>query len=135
MIVIVCVDDRMGMMFGGRRQSKDRYLQLRILEHTQGQRLWMNAYSARQFEEHHAPQIQVAEDFLEQAGYNDFCFVENLSLIKYQSQIHTVILYHWNRRYPGSMYFDLPLEEYQLDNQTDFAGYSHENITEEIYRK
>lgn len=49
MKIIVCVDNQNGMMFNHRRQSQDRVLRKRILELTGGKKLWMNAYSQKQF--------------------------------------------------------------------------------------
>ena len=57
MIRIVCVDDHNGMMFNHRRQSQDRVLRADILELTGGKKLWMNAYSRKQFAESDAEKI------------------------------------------------------------------------------
>ena len=51
MILIAVVDDRNGMMFNKRRQSKDSVLQERILMMAENGRLWMNTYTYRQFSE------------------------------------------------------------------------------------
>ena len=77
MILIVCVDDHNGMMFNHRRQSQDRVLRADILELTDGKKLWMNAYSRKQFAESDAERIMVDETFLDAAGDGEFCFVEN----------------------------------------------------------
>lgn len=45
MIVMVCVDDKNGMMFNKRRQSQDRVLRQHMLELAGDKKLWMNAYS------------------------------------------------------------------------------------------
>ena len=50
MILIACVDDRGGIAFNHRRQSSDSVVRNRILELTAGSRLWMNEYSAKQFD-------------------------------------------------------------------------------------
>ena len=63
MILIVCVDDHNGMMFNHRRQSQDRVLRADILELTDGKKLWMNAYSRKQFAESDAEKIQVMRRF------------------------------------------------------------------------
>ena len=68
MILIVCVDDHNGMMFNHRRQSQDRVLRADILELTDGKKLWMNAYSRKQFAESDAEKILVDETFLDAAG-------------------------------------------------------------------
>ena len=77
MILILCVDDRGGLMFNRRRQSQDRILRADILELTDGKNLWMNAYSRKQFAESDAEKILVDETFLDAAGNGEFCFVEN----------------------------------------------------------
>lgn len=146
MKVIVCVDDGNGMLFNKRRQSQDRVLRDDVQKMTAGQKLWMNAYSARQFQEgsqtegnvtgaSESAALIVAEDFLGQAGENDFCFVENEKLLPYSDRITEVVVYRWNRSYPGDFHLDLDLKQWRLVQTTEFAGYSHEKITKEIYRK
>ena len=146
MKVIVCVDDGNGMLFNKRRQSQDRVLRDVVQKMTAGQKLWMNAYSARQFQEgsqtgenvtgvSETAALIVAEDFLRQAGENDFCFVENEKLLPYSDRITEVVVYRWNRSYPGDFHLDLDLKQWRLVQTTEFAGYSHEKITKEIYRK
>ena len=49
MHMVICLDDRNGMLFNGRRLSSDKAVCSRIREKAQG-RLWMNAYSAKLFE-------------------------------------------------------------------------------------
>ncbi len=47
MIIMICLDDRGGMLFNKRRQSQDVLLRQQILTETAGGRLWMNSYSAK----------------------------------------------------------------------------------------
>ena len=49
MIVIVCVDQRNGLAFNGRRQSRDRMVAADILKESAGRRLWMTPSSRRLF--------------------------------------------------------------------------------------
>ena len=49
MIVIVCVDQRNGLAFNGRRQSRDRMVAADILKESAGRRLWMTPSSLRLF--------------------------------------------------------------------------------------
>ncbi len=135
MIVICVVDDHGGMLFNHRRQSQDCVLRKRILQRTHNKRLWMNAYSYGQFAAEHASQIVVSEQFLHEAAAGDFCFVETCSLAEIESRIEAVILYRWNRSYPTDFRLDLALTQPHLTQieRTDFAGNSHERITEEIY--
>lgn len=137
MILIAAVDDSYGMMFNHRRQSQDRVLRQRILELTAGHTLWMNTYSARQFAKDTAPNIQVSESFLDEADTGEYCLIENLAALPYETKIEKIILYHWNRRYPSDFSFDIPLEAHGWKSiqTTDFSGSSHECITEEILCK
>ena len=135
MRILVCLDDIDGMSFCGRRQSKDRELRRRILELTAGEPIWMSSYSARQFEEPET-KIQIAENFLEQAGKQDWCFVENQDLRPWCDQIHQVVIFRWNRRYPGDNFFPRAQfsEKWHLLETREFPGSSHDIITEEVYR-
>lgn len=59
---IVCLDQDDGLLFNGRRQSRDRVVTEKILSMTEGKPLWMSAYSRRVFPED-AP-VCVAEDLV-----------------------------------------------------------------------
>ena len=133
MIVCAAVDDRMGMTFHDRRQSQDRLLRQRLLELSAGSRFWVNHNTAKQFEDTAAGHLIVDDDFLEKAGEDDFCFVEDLPLETYQNRIKKIFLFHWNRAYPADTYFDIPLieDEWKLVSVLDFAGNSHKKITME----
>lgn len=135
MIIITCVDNRMGMLFNHRRQSQDRILREHILKQTGNAKLLMNSYSANQFEET-AP-IHIDENFLSNAAPADICFVENCAIAPFESLITRIVLYKWNRNYPADRYFDIPLAEHgwHLISTNDFKGSSHEKITEEVYTK
>lgn len=136
MILILCLDDNNGMMFNHRRQSRDKVLLAHILEITQNNPLWMNAYSAQLFHEDET-RININEDFLTQAKEGDYCFVENIDITPYEEKIEKIILYKWNRNYPDDFYFTLPLEEHgwNLIETNEFVGHSHEKITEEVYSR
>lgn len=137
MIVIACVDDNMGMMFNHRRQSQDRVLRERVLKAARGKKLWMNHYSAKQFSESAAPQILVEDNFLSAAGTGEYCFVEDCDVTPYIRRVEKLILYRWNRLYPSDQTFliDLSAGGWKLVHTVEFAGSSHEKITEEIYQQ
>ena len=137
MIVMVCLDDKNGMMFNGRRQSKDKVLRERIGELTGESRLWMNAYSAKQFGAELPPNIQIDEEFLGKAGAGEFCFVENQKLTDVEEQIEKLMVFRWNRVYPADQYLDLDITfgKWKRLEQTEFAGHSHEKITVEVYER
>ena len=131
MILIVCVDDAGGLGFNRRRQSQDRALRARMLE--KWGRLWMNAYSAGQFAKEDP--VTADEDFLEKAGPGDACFAEGPAAAEALDRAEKLVLYRWNRKYPADCHFPLDLEArgWRLEETEDFAGSSHEKITEEVY--
>lgn len=124
MKIIAAVDDRFGMFFNHRRLSRDRAVTEKVKEIVGDGKLWIHPYSLDLF-----PDACAAEDFLDRAGEDDFCFVENRSLQTYSDQITEIYLFFWNRKYPSDLKFDLPLEPFWCEKYTDFPGYSHDNIT------
>ena len=133
MIAIVCVDDNNGMMFNHRRQSQDRVLREHVLREADGEVVWMNAYSAKQFADAEPSRLKVCENFLEQAGNGEFCFVEDQDLRPYMDRTREIILYKWNRVYPADFRFEVDLSSRKLEESEEFAGLSHEKITRERY--
>lgn len=131
MQVIITVENRNGMLFNHRRVSRDQKVSERILAYCKEKKLWMNAYSAKLFENN--PQICVSETFLEQK--DAICFVEDQDVTPYLSEIDTIILFHWNRDYPADFFFTVDLSEWNRIHQEEFAGKSHEKITMEVYKK
>ncbi len=129
MHLVVCIDERNGMSFLGRRLSSDRLLRENMLALTEGRPLWMSPYSAAQFEA--KANIREAEDFLILAGDGEYCFCEN---VLPREKIESIILYRWNRRYPADLHFPQELLDSRLCVQvTEFPGFSHETITREVY--
>lgn len=131
MQVIITVENRNGMLFNHRRVSRDQKISERILAYCKEKKLWMNAYSAKLFENN--PQICVSETFLEQK--DAICFVEDQDVTPYLPEIDTIILFHWNRDYPADLFFTVDLSEWNRIHQEEFAGKSHDKITMEVYKK
>ena len=132
MHLIMCLDDRNGMLFNRRRLSSDKAVCQRITANTQG-KLWMNSYSAKLFADY---EICVDEAFLHNAAAGDTCFVESPDFEKFTETIESITIYRWNRTYPSDR--KLPaklLEGWRMIASVDFPGNSHETITEEKYIK
>ena len=136
MRLIVCLDEKGGMTFNHRRQSRDRVLIEDLLQTVGEGRLWMAPYSELLFAET-KKKLSLAEDCLLQAGEGEWCFVENQSCLPYLEKIEEVTVYWWNRHYPSDRTFDIDLskEEFSLAERTEFAGSSHEKITKEVFRR
>lgn len=124
-------------MFNHRRQSQDRMLRERILELAGGRTIWMSPYSARQFCPEVPQNIRQAENPLAAVGNGEFCFVEGQPLAPHEAGMEEVVLFRWNRVYPADAHFDIPLEQHgwKLAERSEFPGYSHEKITQEVYRR
>lgn len=137
MIAIVCLDDRGGMGFNGRRQSRDARLRQKVLELTAGSRLWMAPCSAEQFGPEGAGRICVSAAFLEEAGSGDYVFVEDRALAPFAERLEQLVVFRWNRVYPADRYFDLDLTRgpWQKTEAVDFPGKSHRRTTMEVYTR
>ena len=132
MKLFVCADLKNGLLFNGRRQSRDRCLLADMLAETGGGRLWMNGYSRGQFPD--APDLWTDEDPLSRAKGADGCFVENLDVTPYLAQADRLVLYRWDRVYPADVRLTLG-GEWRLLRQGTLAGHSHEIIAKEVYTK
>lgn len=133
MNLMICIDDAGGLMFNRRRQSQDRVLRARLLEMTKDAKLWVTPYTARQFED--GASLCVSDTPWTDAAEGDYYFAEDGEIP--MENVEKVYLYRWNRLYPSDRKFTSNLSAlgFALQGSEDFAGYSHECITEEIYIK
>lgn len=134
MKAIICLDDKNGMMFNRRRQSRDSVLISRVKELANGKRILMNSYSEPLFKESGAC-ISVLDGFLGKAENDDFCFIENEEIPLEKCDL--ICIFRWNRVYPADRFFDCDLQNhgFVLRSNEDFVGSSHERITLEIYER
>lgn len=133
MVVIACIDERQGMLFNNRRQSKDAILIKHIVEIVGENKLWINSFSDNIFEEYIGKNVVMDDEFSPKIGENDFCFIENILPSSLKDKVDKIILYNWNRLYPADKFWDLSLDEWHLQSEQDLIGSSHEKITERIY--
>ena len=133
MKVILCVDKKNGMMFFGKRQSRDRTQIEKMISLVGNNKLWVSEYSASLFGG--VSNLTIDNDFEKNMDIDDYCFVEDIDVDF--SKADTVIVYNWNRHYPADKYFlcDLKASGFKLIRKTEFEGFSHEKITEVIYEK
>ena len=134
MKIFVCLDDKGGMMFNNRRQSRDRVLMADMKTSIEDSPLLVSPCSEKLVREH-AIHCTVYNNPLACAGENDFCFIEDIDASDYVYSIDTVIIYKWNKRYPADVFFNLDMSEFKLVSVYDFEGYSHEKITKEVYKR
>ena len=132
MTLIVCLDNGHGMLFNHRRQSRDARVCERILEITAGNKLIMNAYSSKLFS---GSACVVAEEIFCADERDAFVFAESEVPIAFLRCVDRLIIYRWNRYYPSDVQFPFKtvIQMFHKESSCEFAGNSHEVITEEVY--
>ena len=136
MILIVCVDDSMGMMFNKRRQSKDAVVRENMLALLpEGKKLYVSPYTARQFLPEEQEQLMICENICDVTEGETFCFLEDTDPVLFADRTEKIILYRWNRAYPSDVKFTLDLSGYELESTLEFVGKSHPEMVREIYRR
>ena len=136
MVLIVCLDDKNGMSFNRRRQSRDLILCERILSIVGDSKVYMMPYSAKIFPADNAA-ICPCENLASIADSSGFYFAEIDDPEDLLGIADEVIVYRWNRTYPADRYFPMEIlqDHWTLVRKNDFPGNSHPQITEEVYRK
>ena len=135
MIAAVCLDDRNGTLFNGRRQSTDREVQKMLMDLSGNRPLWVSPYTAEQFSKEDQNRLAVSSRFLQEAVPGDLCFVEDQSLLPVEDRLEQLMLIRWNRRYLADSTLDLPLEGWRKTTSWYFAGHSHNVLTMEVYER
>lgn len=133
MKLIFCLEKNKGTMFLGKRQSKDRVLNQRLLQIVGNSKLWVSEYSSEMFEL--SDSLVIDNDYKNKAEVNDYCFVEDKG---YElSCVDEIILCFWNRKYPSDQFFDIDLKgnSFKKVSTENIVGSSHDKITIEIYKK
>lgn len=115
MIIILCLDNNNGMMFNDRRQSQDRGLREYIAEMTKGEKVYMNAYTEKLYEEINDP--VVCEDFLHKAGKGETCIVENLPLKPVIDQIEEIVIFRLDKSLSVRSVLDVDLRNGNLQKK------------------
>lgn len=129
MILIVCTDDKNGMMFNNRRQSRDAFVITDLIKIVGENKLYCTEYTSKLFNDFKfKPEICEKFDDLSDDSY---IFIENPDDIP--QNITKIIKYLWNRHYPSDKKFNIT--NFKLESSCEFSGKSHEKITREIYVK
>lgn len=133
MKLIVCLDDRCGVLFNNRRVSFDREVIKHIQEITAGKLLMCSGYSAELFP---AQSVCISEDLPENLPDMAYYFLEGQDPTSVADRVKELIVYRWNRTYPSDYRFPIELFETRLRkvSQGQFQGKSHDRITWEVYR-
>lgn len=132
MTVIICVDNNGGILFNGKRQSKDRIFRKYLLDivEKKNSRIAMSPYTYSQFKEDERKELT---DVKEKFSFDeDYIFLERAIPILWE-KVNNLILCCWNRDYPADEYFNLPIGvECILQKTEEIVSDSH-TLTIETY--
>lgn len=134
MKIIICLDDKNGMLYNKRRQSKDQTIIQDMIETFPF--LIMNSYSYKLFKDYdYSITIQINDDLPKIDNDKDFQFIEQNSLSLYENRISEIVVYYWNRKYPADLRcsIDFTSDRWQCIEEKEWVGSSHEKITRKRY--
>ena len=132
MTLYLCLDDRGGLLFNGRRQSRDAAL-LADLAAMIPDTLTIDPFSEKLIAAADIPYVLAAKELPEDAHF----FLENRDPESLIPLAETLVIYRWNRHYPSDVRWEgsPPEHGFTLRETTEFPGKSHETITKEVYVK
>ncbi len=132
--VAVTVDDKMGVAFNKRRQSRDKLLIEDLCKSTDGD-IYVTSYSAPLFEDF-TNRVKIVDDPISECPDGGLCFLELTAISEHIDSISELIIYRWNRLYPSDKKLGIDIGESKLNliSSYDFVGKSHDKITKEIYQ-
>ena len=127
MTLYICLDDRNGLQFNKRRQSRDSAVLEDIRSQLRGN-LLIEPFSEKLIREAEIPYVltpETAEDY----------FTEAIPAQEVLEETCKIVIYRWNRHYPSDIRWAPDLESlgFALLETTGFPGTSHETITREVY--
>lgn len=129
--VYVCLDDRGGMLFNGRRQSRDSRVFEDIRREITGE-LLIDPFSESLCRRAEIP-YRILEGPLPENG--DF-FLESRDPME-AAAAQRIVIYRWGRHYPADFWWTLDLQAagFCLVERSEFPGTSHERICREVYAR
>jgi len=162
MKVIICLDERGGRLFNGRRQASDRNVLRDMMRETgvlkkdgslltpeqaaeQHRLLLISPFSEKLFEESDwSAYVRVLEDPLKEAeaaasagkqGTEPVVFVEDEDLAAHVGSMDHLLIYRWKRVYPYDSLLEISLDDFKLQKESRLAGFSHDMVYKELYVK
>ena len=136
MTVFICIDERGGRLFYGKRQSRDPKVIEDVIRCADDGVLYISDFSEKLFADSTASVICVPAP-LEVAGADAYVFCEEAPLGEYVDKIDKLIIYNWNEHYPSDFKLDIdPLKcGFKLRSKREFKGVAHKLISREDYVK
>ena len=115
------------MMFNRRRCSSDREVIADIRAMYDPSEICLSVYSSSLF-----AGSKVITDLPEAAG--SVLFLEDLPLDAALARAKKLIVYRFDRVYPADVRLVIP-QDFCMTESKEFAGFSHDKITREVYEK
>lgn len=136
MNIIVCLDERNGMSFNKRRQSRDRAVITMVSKIIDGRCIRMHPKSQQLFSGLDM-KIHACVEYLETAGENDWCFIETENILPYMGFVQKIVIFRWHRAYPFDLRFPAErlITDFSRVSIADIQGFSHPIITMEVYSR
>lgn len=103
MNLILCLDNRNGMSFNGRKQSRDRVVDADVEQLSKEK-----------------PDQYLRVDFWKDVP---------------EDKIKEILVYRWDKKYPADEFCPIDFSKWELVEQKELEGYSHEKITRERYKR
>lgn len=132
--LIFTLDDRNATRFVNKRQSKDAEVAKRIAAICSGTRLYIRRESESFFSDLREKPVFVFFESLIEVPDNAVVFVEKAVDEKLLKTAKEIRVFRWNRVYPSLIADRINLDGFEKETVGEFAGVSHEKITEEIYK-
>lgn len=130
MTLSFCLDDRGGLLFNGRRLSRDANL---LADLSAAGPVTVDAFSEKLLASAGIPFLIAGEQIPSDARF----FLENRDPDTLIPLADTVVIYRWNRHYPSDVRWEKNPADFgfTLSETSEFPGKSHETITKEVYVK
>lgn len=125
MRVFMCLDQKDGLLFNDRRQSRDREVVADIEKTIGHEEIGMSEYSAKLFEG--LDNIVVTNDLKD--CRNVFLEKDDLDLLDFDE----LIIYRWDKVYPADARLTFDYKSMTLKDVSVITGYSHDKIIKEVY--
>ena len=140
MYLIICLDEKGGMAFNNRRQTRDKVQRAHLLKVTGDRPIWVSPYTAKlmlpEAEEVCPGRCTVSEDPLADAGPGEYAWAETEDVSPYIEKAEGILIYRWNRLYLADLFFDeSALEGFSFVCSGEFSGSSHDRISFEVYER
>lgn len=131
MRVIICLDDGLGMIFGGKRQSRDKA----VLEDMgkRGECITVLPFSEKMISQ--SGLEYTLKPSIDSVDKNDLVFVESIDPATFADKIDELTVYRWNRKYLADMRCTLDMKDFKRVSVTEFVGNAHDKITKEVYKR